>query len=63
MLKTTPIYICGWMWMQLDDASAYLNRLVKNDLDRQEPNKWIGRGGPQKWSAKSLHLTSLDYFS
>jgi hypothetical protein len=31
-------------------------------LDQQYPQRWIGRGGPHHWPARSPHLTPLDFF-
>ena len=31
-------------------------------LDHAFPNRWIGRFGPVPWPARSLDLTSLDFY-
>lgn len=35
---------------------------VRQHLNEAYPNKWIGRGGPVSWPARSPDLTSLDFF-
>nr|CAH7733443.1 unnamed protein product [Callosobruchus chinensis] len=35
---------------------------VCTELNRQYPNKWIGRGGPKYWQARSPDLSSRDFF-
>ena len=62
LLETIPPNIRQRMWMQLDGAPAHFDRRVRNELDRQYPNRWIGRRGPQNWSTRSPDLTSSDYF-
>lgn len=62
LLATIPLNIRQRMWMQLDGAPAHFDRRVRNELDRQYNNRWIGRGGPQNWPARSPDLTSPDFF-
>lgn len=35
---------------------------VRNYLNEKYPNRWIGRGGPIAWPARSPDLTPLDFF-
>lgn len=35
---------------------------VYRTLNKIFPGRWIGRGGPISWSARSPDLTPLDYF-
>lgn len=62
LLEDIPLNIRQRMWLQLDGAPAHFQINVRNELDRQYPNRWIGRGGPQNWPARSPDLTSLDFF-
>ncbi|EFN63829.1 hypothetical protein EAG_00111, partial [Camponotus floridanus] len=41
------------MWMQLDGAAPHYARIVRNYLNEQYPHRWIGRGGPIAWPARS----------
>lgn len=45
-----------------DGAPAHWDRNVRNHLDQTYPNRWIGRGGPMAWPARSPDLNPLDYF-
>ena len=35
---------------------------VRESLNRQLPGKWIARGGPIAWPARSPDVTPLDFF-
>lgn len=50
------------MWVQLDGAPPHFALIVRNFLNARYPNKWIGRGGPVPWPARSPDMTSPDYF-
>lgn len=50
------------MWLQQDGAGPHFANIVKNFLNNTFPNRWIGRGGPVKWPARSPDLTSLDFY-
>ena len=50
------------MWLRLDGAPPHYAIIVRNFLDRQYQNMWIGRGGPQAWPARSPDLTSPDFY-
>jgi len=47
---------------QQDGAPGHHARDVRNWLDSNFSNKWIGRGGPVEWPARSPDLTPLDFF-
>jgi hypothetical protein len=53
-------------WFQHDGAPPHFSRNVREILDNQYPQRWIGRGGPHHWSARSPdlnlnHLKSIIY--
>jgi hypothetical protein len=50
------------VWFQQDGASAHYANEVRNFLNITFPNKWIGRGGPVEWPARSPDLNPLDFF-
>lgn len=50
------------MWFQHDGAPSHYARCSRDTLNRKYPNKWIGRGGPRAWPARSPDLTPLDFF-
>lgn len=47
---------------QHDGAPAHYSRRVREILDERFPDRWIGRGGPINWPARSPDLNVLDYF-
>jgi len=49
------------MYFQHDGAPPHLSREVRNLLNCRFPGRWIGRGGPHIWSARSPDLSPLDY--
>lgn len=50
------------MWIQLDGAPPHYAHIVRNFLDAKYPDRWIGRGGPVAWPARSPNLTSPDFY-
>lgn len=50
------------MLFQQDGAPPHYAVTVRQYLDRKLPNRWIGRGGPIAWPARSPDLTACDYF-
>lgn len=50
------------MWLQQDGAPAHYSLQVRALLDNIYTNRWIGRGGPVRWPARSPDLTKLDFF-
>ncbi|CAH1990895.1 unnamed protein product [Acanthoscelides obtectus] len=49
-------------WFQLDGCPAHYSRIVRNWLDKNYPERWIGRGGPVPWPPRSPDLNPLDFF-
>lgn len=47
---------------QHDGAPSHFSLGVRSHLNNEFPNRWIGRGGPQAWPARSPDLTVLDYY-
>ena len=45
-----------------DGAPAHFARNVREWMDEHFPNRWIGRGGPMLWPARSPDLNPLDFF-
>lgn len=50
------------MWIQLDGAPPHFALIVRDFLNQTYPNRWIGRGGPIAWPARSPDLTSPDFY-
>lgn len=51
----------NFMFMQ-DGAPPHWSRAVRDFLDEWLPNRWVGRGGPIAWPARSPDLTPCDFF-
>ena len=62
LLDAVSLEIRQVMWLQHDGAPAHFDRNVRNHLNVTYPNRWIGRGVPVPWPARSPDLTPLDYF-
>lgn len=64
LLDDLPLQLLRDMWFMHDGAPPHFSLDVRNHLNQQYPNKWIGRGNdaPVKWPARSPDLTPLDYF-
>lgn len=50
------------MWYMHDGAPAHFARTVRDTLNTAFPGRWIGRGGPVAWPARSPDLNPLDFF-
>ena len=61
LLEEEPLGIRRRMWCQHDKPSPQFAGLVHAALTNTFGNRWIGRGGPVNWSARSLDLTPLDF--
>jgi hypothetical protein len=45
-----------------DGAPPHFSRNVQGILNRMYPDRWIGRGGPRHWPARSPDLNPVDFF-
>ncbi|PRD19263.1 UNVERIFIED_CONTAM: hypothetical protein NCL1_57865 [Trichonephila clavipes] len=50
------------MWFQHDGAPARFSADVRSALDTAYPGRWIGRGGPVNWPARSPDLSCIYFF-
>ncbi|CAH8519229.1 unnamed protein product, partial [Dicrocoelium dendriticum] len=50
------------VWWQQDGAPAHSARTVSQFLDDTFGHRWIGRGGPLEWPARSPDMNPLDFF-
>lgn len=62
LLENIPLQVRQRMWLQLDGAPAHFHIAVRNFLNQRFENRWIGRGGPHNWPARSPDLTCVDFF-
>ncbi|GFV59616.1 DUF4817 domain-containing protein [Trichonephila clavipes] len=61
-LRSVPANIKALMWFQHDGAPTHYSADVRSALDTAYPGRWIGRGGPVNWPARSPVLSCLDFF-
>ena len=57
-----PLVQLAALWMQQDGAPPHFGRIVREWLDANFPERWIGRAGPVAWPPRSPDLTPLDFF-
>lgn len=50
------------MIFQNDGAPCHYARQVRGHLNETYPGRWIGRGGPIEWPARSPDLNPIDFF-
>lgn len=62
VIDEMPLNIRRNMFYMHDGAPAHFARNVREWLDEHFPNRWIGRGGPILWPARSPDLNPLDFF-
>ena len=60
-LEDVPLNKRGRIYYQHDGAPPHSSREVRNFLNYRFPGRWIGRGGPHNWPARSPELSPLDY--
>ncbi|XP_034254123.1 uncharacterized protein LOC117652963 [Thrips palmi] len=57
-----PLNAVANHWLMQDGAPPHWARAVRAHLNEVYPDRWIGRGGPVAWPARSPDLTPLDFF-
>lgn len=62
MWEDIPLNLRLLAWFQLDGCPAHFHLNVRNWLNNNFPNRWIGRGGPVAWPPRSPDITPLDFF-
>lgn len=62
LLEDIPLNLRQNMWFMHDGCPAHYRRSVREWLDTNYHNKWIGRGGPVPWPARSPDLTPMDFY-
>lgn len=62
LLEDVPLNLRYNMWLQHDGAPPHYFVGARNFLDHHYVDRWIGRGGPVEWPARSPDLTPCDYF-
>ncbi|XP_071640881.1 uncharacterized protein [Temnothorax longispinosus] len=62
LLEDVPLREREELIFQHDGAPAHFSRQARNVLDARYPGRWMDRGGPIIWPARSPDLNVLDYF-
>lgn len=62
LLENVPLVQRLQMWYQHDGCPAHYSQTARDILDVDFQGRWIGRGGPVHWPARSPDLTPLDFF-
>ena len=62
MLDDVPLHWRNSSWMQLDGAPAHYGVVVRQWLNTNYPQRWIGRLGPVLWPPRSPDLNPLDFY-
>ncbi|XP_070519716.1 uncharacterized protein [Cardiocondyla obscurior] len=62
LLEDVPLIIRQELIYQQDGAPPHFSCRARQVLDNQFADRWIGRGGPIAWPARSPDLNVLDYF-
>ncbi|KAK4319067.1 hypothetical protein Pmani_009961 [Petrolisthes manimaculis] len=61
LLEDVPLKTSQRIIFQHDWALAHYTKRVNEYLHQEFPGRWIGRGGPYPWPARSPDLTPLDF--
>lgn len=61
-LEDLPLELRRRIIYQHDGCPAHFRLTVRQWLNQNYPGRWIGRGGPTPWPARSPDLTPCDYY-
>lgn len=61
LLDGIPLDVRMAMWFMHDGAPAHFSIRARRYLNETYPYRWIGRGGPQFWPARSPDLNPIDF--
>lgn len=61
-LEDVPLTVRSQIIFQHDGCPAHYFRNVRQWLDQNYPQRWIGRGGPIPWPARCPDLTPCDFY-
>lgn len=62
LMEDVPLETRRQLIFKHDGCPAHFRVTVRQYLNDLYPNRWIGRGGPIAWPARSPDLTPLDFF-
>ena len=61
LLENVPLQTQRQMYYQHDGAPPHFSQVVRQYLNNEFPNQWIGLGYAQNWPPRSPNLNPLDY--
>jgi len=61
VLENVPLQILWQMYYQHNGPPPHFSQVIRQYLNHNFPNRWIGRGGAQNWPPWSPDLNPLDY--
>jgi len=61
LLEDVPLNKRSRIYFQNDGTPLHFSREVRIFLNYRFPGRWIGRGGPHNWPARSSELSPLDF--
>jgi hypothetical protein len=62
LLEDVPLALRLSMFFQHDGAPPHYHNAVRTHLNTMYHRRWIGRGGPIAWPARSPDLSPLDFY-
>lgn len=62
LLEDVPLEIRQSMWFLHDGAPPHFRREVRDYLNNEFPNRWIGRNGPISWPPRSPDCNPCDFY-
>lgn len=62
LLDDVPLQIRREMWLLQDGAPPHFTAAVREHLNENFPERWIGRGGFVQWPPRSPDLNPMDFF-
>lgn len=62
LFEDVPLQLRQKMWFMHDGAPPHFRVAVRDHLNAHFRNRWIGRGGPVPWPARSPDLNPLDFY-
>jgi hypothetical protein len=62
LLEDVPLAVRRDMRFKHDGAPAHFSTRTQEHLNTQFADRWLGRGGPVSWPARSPDLNPMDFF-
>lgn len=62
LLENVDLVTRQRMWLQQDGAAPHFARIVRDFLNNNYKDRWIGRGGPVNWPPCSPDMTPPDFY-